>query len=214
MPVILGTQTGGRQRSQLVDQVREYGFNHLSDERLQFVVDQAVSEIDGESDWPYKEGVRTGSLPLVLEDLGALRRVVLSSGMGTLPVFEKRELEDDYGDLYTLSGTPQCAYVDGGQIVRSYPLSTVAVSCDYLSTTSWQSGGALAASDDDRPLMPARYQDAIVLMAASYCYGEDSQAESEQLHTRAMTRVEQMRWQLLSVNRDQPRVVREGFNSF
>lgn len=214
MPVILGTQTGGKTRSELVAEVREYGFDHLSDPRMEFVVNQAVSEIDGESDWPYKEGVRTGSLPLVLEDLGALRRVVLVPGPGRLDVYEKRALEDEFGSLDESWGTPHCAYVDGGQIVRSFPLSAITVSCDYLSTTSWQSGGMLAASDDDRPLMPARYQDAIVLLAAHYCYGEDSQVEADMRRAEAMTRVEQMRWQLLSVNRDQPRVVREGFNNF
>lgn len=214
MPLILGTQTGGKTRGELVAQVREYGFNHLSDARLDFVVDQAVSEIDGEGDWPYKEGVRTGSLPLVLEDLGALRRVVPATGKDPIPVYDKRELEDTYGDLTLSYGIPICVYVDAGQIVRSYPLSLLAVSCDYLSTTSWQSGGMVAASDDDRPLMTTRYQDAIVLLAASYCYGEDSQAEADSRRSEAMTRVEQMRWQLLSVNRDQPRVVREGFNNF
>lgn len=216
MPLILPTaEAGSRTRGELVAAVRDYGFDHLAQIRLELVVDEAVSELHNEGDWPYKEQERTGALPLVIPDLSSIDRCSLAGTTTNLEVVDRAELQDQYGDL-TAPATvaPFTVYVDQGKILRSFPASERAVWARYLSTAAWESGQSVALSDADKPLLPVRYQGIIVLLAASLCYGEDSSEEAARLRELATTRIEQMRWQLLSVNRDAPRTQRTGYNAF
>lgn len=215
MPLVLPNPPGGKTRAELRAIVESHGFNHYDPLRINLLIDQAASEVHNEADWPYKEGEQVGALPLLVEDLSQLRRVALYGRTVSLPVHDADSLSDQYGDLLADNGGQAlAAWVHQGRIVRSYPPSRETVSVHYMSTSCWSSGGEVAADDDDVPLVPARFQDVIVFIAVAGCYGEDNQAESSGYMARAERRFEQMRFQLLSVNRDQPRSVRTGFNNY
>jgi hypothetical protein len=214
MPLIVETISGGNTLADFRSLVQGYGFNHFSDARLDELVTDAVSELHNEGDWPYKEGEESGALPLTIDGLSQVEYVRYNG----VPygVVERRWLEERVPDL-SVSGAPLYFWIDAGQILRSYPVSAVEVTVRYFSTHCWETAGVTSeapSGDTSECLIPVRFQGLVTLLAVGNAYLEDEQEDAVGFLTRYEKRLEQMRYQLLSVNRDAPREVRTGFNTY
>jgi hypothetical protein len=176
-------------REELVDELRDCGFDYLSDAQLQRWVNQGYLWLCDLELWPFRESSAQGDAPLEITDLGQIESVKLTEDQTVLPYWP-RHLSD--ADL-TESGTPEWYYVEDGTEVRTYPDSD-----DELIVRYWATPFELD-DDDDEPVIPERYQGLIVDAAAVRGYRHrDDHDVSNALRQSLIQDVQDMRVSLLS----------------
>lgn len=120
-------------------------------------LNDAMHEIDGQADWPYRESSTTGIAPLTVSDLGTVQAVTdTTTWRSTLQPAVKADLRRQYGDL-TTAGSPVYFYLSGTNVINVYPTSTsLTLTVDYLKVGTDLSAGS------DEPAMPDRFRMSIV----------------------------------------------------
>ncbi len=127
-------------------------------------INQAYLKLCEEALWPFLLATATGSAPLAVADLRAIRTVKTAGVTRPLDPIDEDELADGY-DL-TTTGTPTWFYVDN-LTVRTYPVGGT------LTVRYWKVPAVLAA-DGDTALIPDRFCDAIVDRAVMAAAREDA----------------------------------------
>lgn len=128
---------------------------------------EAYHDINERADWPFLEASSTGAAPLTVADLRKVIDVTNSSNDSNLTLITRGTLGDAFPDLPS-SGTPEYYWIDtstGTTRIQVYPTSTSA----SLTVVYYKIPADLSANGDV-PVIPTRYQGAIVELAASKGY--------------------------------------------
>lgn len=128
--------------------------------RVKRWVNSAMHDIDNTDAWDYLAATATGAAPLVVADMHRPEAVTTTLHPEGLIPIARREARALFGDL-TLTGTPSHYYLTLGTTVNVYPVSTGTI------TVAYQKFRADLAADADEPLMPDRFREAIVELAAA-----------------------------------------------
>lgn len=151
------------------------GFEYLNeigaanpDDRAGRWLNQAYLEICEAEDWPFLTSTATGNSPLTITDLGTVEFVRDETNGQILRAIDPR----DIAEVSSLSqtGTPEFFYIDNG-VIQVYPVSTVSLSVRY-----WKIASELVGTTDT-PLIPTRYQYAIVDYAVARAYMDSDSPE-------------------------------------
>lgn len=168
--------------SELKDELFARGTNYLEEDadsiaRAERWLNQAYREILNLHAWPFLQDVETGSAnagEVSVPDLRKIRFVTdVSDGSNPGRQLRRVSLEDlvhdDDADL-TLTGTPEWYYVDGGNIVKGYPVGGT-IRAYYIKRVSPMSG-------TDDPLFSEEYHNLIVdkAMIKAYIDGDNFEA--------------------------------------
>ena len=130
-------------------------------DRVKRAIVDAVHEIDGLADWPYKLASTTGSVPLTIADLDVIECVTDVATLNPLQPTDRRFLRETFVDL-TAAGTASYYYFTGQNTITTYPVTTATLTVDY-----WKVSTDLSA-DGDQPLMPDRFRKGPIHYAVSY----------------------------------------------
>jgi hypothetical protein len=182
-------------RGELILKLKGDGHDYLSDAKAGQMVDQAVKDLTEAHPWPYRlvtvDQAASGDL---INGLGSVESVSINNSpiedLGSYTLAQER-----YGDL-TTSGEPRGFWVEGERVFF-FP-TTGPVKVRHFSFRGWTTGGLAPADDNDTPLAPERFHDAISLRAHELAFSdvdENENAASE--NVRYQARVEQMREALI-----------------
>lgn len=158
--------------SELRAEVQARGFNNIEDARIDRWVNLAVNEIAETADWPFLHAEATGPAPLTIADLRTIESVEDTTNAVKLIPADRRDLSDRYPDL-TVSGSPVFYFLTAPDTVDVYPRG------GSLRVRYWSFPADLSA-DTDEPVIPARYQYAIVDYAVARAYADSDEFASAQ----------------------------------
>jgi hypothetical protein len=145
----------GELRAELKSRIGDF----LSDTRANRLLNEAYLEICDRAWWAFLEATASGTAPLTISDLRAVLYVVDTTNGVELRGIDVRDLIDLDPSLSS-TGTPQFYWLDGLTTLKVWPLNTTAsLSVRYVKTP------AELSSDSDTPLLPSRFQLAIVDLA-------------------------------------------------
>ena len=151
------------------------GFDYLEDggpgeTRAKRWLNQAYREICEMDDWPFLATSTTGTAPLTISDVQTVESLTNQTQERMIPFVDRRTLVENYPDL-TRTGSAEFAYFDDVDTINTYPVST-----DVLAVRYWRVVSDLS-DDSDQPVIPARYQYAIVDYACSRAYMDSDNPE-------------------------------------
>lgn len=147
--------------SDLRDELSARGFSHLSDDRLDLLINRARARLDGLHTWSYREDSAQGAAPLSIPTLGIVEAVSNETGGYLLEEMGYADILDLTSDLST-SGSATYWYRStpaGDPVVNTYPDNG-----DTIGVQFWKVTADLSA-DADEPESPPRYHLLIVDMA-------------------------------------------------
>lgn len=180
-------------------ELADRGFSSLSDTRLGRYVNDGYLELAEAELWPFRLATASGTAPLTVSDLGVVESVTETSTPMRLGFLSRQTLSDTYVDL-TRTGQPQYVYVDNGA-VRTYPVGGT-LSVRYYKVPAELSSGS------DAPIVPARYQSAIVDFASRRAFEDANNTEQAEATQRECDRwLDRMRKNLLGGQQVQDRPV-------
>jgi hypothetical protein len=131
-------------------ELRERGFDYLSDSRCNHFLNTALTEIEDAFPWPWLEDTATGTAPLTITDLKQPLYVVDTDGQRELLSIPYRDLVIDDPTL-AATGEPSYWSLDGLDTVVVYPTRSVSLTVRYIKTSPVLQDAA------DEPLIPERY---------------------------------------------------------
>lgn len=186
----------------LQNELFDRGLKYLDDgargtTRVQNWVNSAYREIVADSDWPFLQATATGPAPITIADLGTIESVINVATLLKLVPVDRRNLTDVFPVL-TTAGIGEFYYVTGGTVINVYPADTAST----LQVLYWKSPPDLSASTDV-PIVPAQYQELIILAALRRGFTEDNDAGDAQIVQAELDRgLTNMREDLLNLQAD------------
>lgn len=198
-------------RDEFVAAAQAGGANHLATTDVQRFVDEAVRELTLEELWPWRVSETTVTAedqpPIAVSNLGPIDTVRDSERRIIYPR-RHSELVEARRD-FTEVGLPQFYWRSAETAIRTWPISSVAVTVRHFSTTMWVGGADSALNGTDTPRAPLRWHDAIVHLVNVRCRMMDrDKAGAEMEWERYQARLEQARQAELRDNYDEPDVIR------
>lgn len=155
----------------LIAEVKARGFDQISDARITSWLNAAYTELLETADWPFVSTSTTGTAPLTVADLRTVESVHIADRK--LEPADRRDLTDRYMDL-TTSGTPEFYFLTSPTVVDTYPRGS-----DTLTVRYWKFP-ALLSTGTDEPVIPARYQYALVDWAVARGYSDSDEPQMAQ----------------------------------
>ena len=185
---------------QLVAEFRARGFDYLPTSRCEnYVNDAYVLDICESADWPWLEATTEAVSPLEIADLSAVRYVVDVTQERKLKPLKKDRITDDYGVNLALSGDPAFYYLEGGDTVKTYPVSAT----DSVLVAYWKTAPRLTGSET--PIFPERFHSLIVDGAVARAYEDSDDYElANAAKDRFNARLQSMQDALTSLQHDGP----------
>lgn len=186
----------------LQNELFDRGLGYLNDgsrgtTRVQNWINSAYREIVADSDWPFLNATTTGPAPITIADLGTIESVINVATLLKLVPVDRRNLTDVFPVL-TTTGIGEFYYVTGGSVINVYPADTAST----LQVLYWKSPADLSATTDV-PVVPAQYQELIILAALRRGFTEDNDAGDAQIVQQELDRgLTNMREDLLNLQAD------------
>lgn len=141
--------------AELRQEVKDSGLDHLSDSRVNRLVNLAYKRTFNRELWPWRLSSTSGAVPLALS--GVVEQVTTADGYSLSPITQA-QLENSGYDL-TSTGTAEYWYLDNNRDVATYPVDSGGVIVRYFAKATDLS------ADSDVPDFPADYHYLIVLDA-------------------------------------------------
>lgn len=180
------------------------GFDYLNDggagaTRAKRWINQGYMDIIEADDWPFLNDSVSGVAPLTITDLGTVESCVNDTTKRSLSFVDRRTLVESYPDL-TTAGSARYAYFSDATTLQVFPVST----SETITVRYWQIPTELSAAGDT-PLIPARYQYAIIDYACGRAYMDSDNPEMAQAaRADADSLVQAMRTRLLYPQHQDP----------
>lgn len=152
-------------------EIRNRGFDYLTDSRLNTFLNTASTEMDDAYPWPWLETTTTGTAPLTVTDLKNVLYVVNTSNECELLSLEFRDRVLGDPNL-TQSGAPAYWSLDGLNTIVLWPATSVDLSVRYVKTSPVLSDAA------DEPLFPEQYHGVWVDRAVVECLKDSDNHEA------------------------------------
>lgn len=203
---VTGSTGVGMTFAQLLTEFYARGFNYLDDSgagtiRAKRFINQAYHDICEMDDWPFLQTSVTGTVPLSISDLGTVESIIDQTDKRVIQPADRRSLVDAYVDL-SQEGNPESYYITEGDTINTYPVSTNSLKVRY-----WRLVNDLEESTD-QPVIPARYQYAIIEYACMRAYTDSDNPEMAQFCRSEGDRlIQMMRERLLYQQHQQPDVI-------
>jgi hypothetical protein len=160
--------------------------------RVRRWINDAMHEVDEMENWSYLFTSTTGVAPLTIADLGTVESVVDVGNLVPLAQIDRHSLTDTYANLANTGSISSYWYLTTPTTISTYPVSTVTLTVRYFKF-----GPDLAAAAD-APLMPDRFRQVIVELAACKAYGDIGRPDQADACWRDVQRqLETMRLALL-----------------
>lgn len=197
MPAIIDLTSGAVPAglTGLRTRLRNKGFQYLTDTECDTLLNEAYLEICDLADWPFLHATTSGPAPLTITDLGRVLSVQDTGSLRPLR-FTTREQIVGCGRNPALAGTPCEYWLDGLTVVATWPVGGT-VSVRYVKMPDPLSSTNLT------PVIPSRFHDLIVTLAAVKAYGDDSDlADAQNAVGEYTRRIEQMGTALLDQSAD------------
>jgi hypothetical protein len=154
---------------QLVIEFKARGFDYMATNRCEnYLNDAYILDICESADWPFLEASTEAKAPLEIADLSAVRYVIDVTQERKLKPLKKDRITDDYNVNLATPGSPSFYYLEGGDTVKVFPVSTA----DTMQVAYWKTASRLT-SGTETPIFPERFHSVIVDGAVSRAY-EDS----------------------------------------
>jgi hypothetical protein len=147
--------------AEMKTELSDRGFAHLTAARRGQIVNDAVTELEEQAFWPFREDSAQGAAPLAVPLLGTIEAVVNESQGYVLEPRSYQWLLDHTSDL-TEGGPGQFFYVSwpsGIPVVNTWPDNG-----DTIGVQFWAESTELSA-DGDVPLTPERWHSTILMIA-------------------------------------------------
>ena len=210
---VTGSPGVGMTFTQLLTEFYARGFDYLDDSgpgevRAKRFINQSYQEICGMDDWPFLSVTTTGTAPLTISDLGVVESLTDTTNQRNIGFTDRRTLIESYPDL-SLAGAPDYAYITGGTTINTYPTDGSVLSVRYFRLVNDLDQGT------DQPVIPAKYQYAIIDLACGRAYMDSDNPEMAAIVRRdADALIQQMREQLmLQQHQDPDLVVTYGYST-
>lgn len=210
---VTGSPGVGMTFTELLTEFYARGFDYLDDSgpgavRAKRWINQSYQEICGMEDWPFLSTTTTGVAPLTVSDLGYIESLTDSTDERSLSFMDRRTLVERYPNM-DLAGPPNYAYVTGGDTIRTYPTNGNTLRLRYFRVVNDLDQGT------DQPVIPARYQYAIIDSACARAYMDSDNPEMAQIARRdADALVQMMREQfMVQQHQDTDLIVTYGYSS-
>ena len=210
---VTGASGVGMTFTELLTEFYARGFNYLEDggageTRAKRFINQSYQEICGMDDWPFLQTSIQGPAPLYISDLGYVENVTDTVTKRSIGFIDQRTLTERYPDL-TYAGAPNYAYITGGDTINTYPSNTNPLLVRYIRLIPDLVEGT------DQPVVPAKYQYAIIDLACGRAYMDSDNPEMAQIVRRdADALVQQMREQfMVQQHQDADLIVTYGYSS-
>jgi hypothetical protein len=156
------------------------GFDYLDDDRQGLMVNRSRADLDDMYRWPYREAAVTGTVPMIISDLGDVQAVIDLTTMESLQHADYATLLNWYGDL-SITGCP--AYWYRGTPGGIPEVSTVPVAMGSVGVQYWRVTPDLV-DPEDTPEAPSRFHGLIVDIAVRRAYQDsDNHAAAAALAT-------------------------------
>lgn len=158
--------------SEARDELRARGFDGLTDDRCDIFLNAGKNALEDYAPWPWLDASMTGTAPLTITDLKAVRHV-WNSGSG-LPLrgAERDYLRGQYGPDLTTTGTSEWWYLTGVSVLSVYPADTSSTfAVDYIKTSPELD------DDTDEPLHPERLNQVWIDLSAVEAYIDADEPE-------------------------------------
>lgn len=198
--------------SELLTEFYARGFDYLNDggageTRAKRWINQSYQEICGLDDWPFLHTSTTGTAPLTIADMRTIESVVNTNTKQSIGFIDERTVTEAYPDL-AISGSPQYAYMSGDAL-STYPTNSDTLKVTYFKVPTDLSSGT------DQPIIPARYQYAIVDFACGRAYMDSDNVQMAQaVRADGDTVINSMREHLLyRQHQDPDQLVAYGFST-
>lgn len=131
------------------------GFDDLDSTRTNRIINDAYQWVLSQALWPFREATASGAAPLTIADIGVLGSVTdTANGSRKLEWTDRRTLVEHYNDL-TVTGAPRCFYIEGGTVVKTYPVGGT------LSVRYWKDAAKLTA-DGDILIIPDKWVQVVI----------------------------------------------------
>ena len=210
---VTGSAGVGMTFTQLLTEFYARGFDYLNDggageTRAKRWINQSYQEICGMDDWPFLSTTTTGTAPLTVSDLGYVESLTDTTAGRNIGFIDRRTLAERYPDL-SLAGAPNYAFITGGTTINTYPSNSNTLSVRYFRLVNDLDEGT------DQPVIPAKYQYAIIDLACGRAYMDSDNPEMAQIVRRdADALVQQMREQfMVQQHQDADLIVTYGYSS-
>lgn len=210
---VTGSPGVGMTFTQLLTEFYARGFDYLDDggagaTRAKRFINQSYQEICGMDDWPFLRTTITGTTPLTISDLGTVESVTNTTTGLNVSFVDFRTLAESYPSLDD-TGSAEWAYLTQGTILNTYPLGSDTVRVTYHRLVNDLDSGT------DQPVIPAKYQYAIIDMACGRAYMDSDNPEMAAMVRRdGEALVQQMREQLLyQQHQDPDMIVAYGYST-
>ena len=156
----------------------------LTSDRAGRYVNQSYLEICDRQSWPFLETVASDTHPIDLTDIRQVLTVYDTGQERVIPGAERAFLID-LGYILSDTGDAEYWYFDDHDSLKLYPVSTNSIQVRYIKVP------AELSADDDTPVIPARFHDAIVagaVVRAAHSAGDWERASRAQgLFDRRLT---------------------------
>ena len=174
--VVPASVGGGMALSVMLTEFYARGFDYLNDGgagevRATRWLNQSYLEVCEMDDWPFLESSVDGVAPLTFTDLSVIESVKNSTTAQSLSFVDYRTLREQFEDMDE-TGSARYAYMRNGDTLHTYPVST-----DTLTVKYFRIVGELVAAAD-MPLIPSRYQYAIIDYACARAYMDSDNPEA------------------------------------
>lgn len=210
---VTGSAGVGMTFTQLLTEFYARGFDYLDDSgagetRAKRWINQSYQEICGMDDWPFLSTTTTGTAPLTISDLGYVESLTDTTAQRNIGFIDRRTLAERYPDL-SLAGAPNYAFITGGTTINTYPTNSNTLSVRYFRLVNDLDEGT------DQPVIPAKYQYAIIDLACGRAYMDSDNPEMAQIVRRdADALIQQMREQfMVQQHQDADLIVTYGYSS-
>lgn len=197
MTIIIDLSTGTftPDLAELRTQLRERGFDFLTDPECDRLLNASYQEICDLEDWPFLADTATGAAPLTISDLRTVTSVWEPSLRRRLDLTSHDDLTRRGLDVST-AGSPCEYWIDGLDTVRTWPVGGN-LSVRYIKTPD------ALVNPDDEPVIPARFRDVIVTGAARVAATDQSAGvDADALGKEYDRRLDVMRQVLLDQSAD------------
>lgn len=154
------------------------GFSHLSDDRLDLLVNRARARLDSMYDWYYTEDSAQGAAPLSVPTLRRVEAVSNETGNYLLE-------ESSYADILDMGttdlvGSGQAIYwylsaPSGTPVVNTYPDNADTIGVQFFASQ------ADLSADGDESAMPERFHPLIVALAQVMAEEERGNFQASQI---------------------------------
>ena len=179
------TSSGTGEGMSLATMLTEFyarGFDYLNDGAAGVVrakrwLNQSYQEICDMDDWSFLQSTAVSAAPIRILDLGVIESVKNNTTGAVLDFLDRRTLEEQFTSLSD-AGTARYVYVSNGNTLSTYPVSPDTLKVSYLRVV-----GNLV-NDADQPVIPSRYQYAIIDYACARAYMDSDNPDMAQAARR------------------------------